>query len=254
MKTNDELHYHQLRWMSASAAHYKHWLGNEHKQTKPQLLGEALDAMLFNSKEVLVFEGNSRRGKAWDVFADSNPESVKLLSSEYDTVTGMLASVQGHSEAMQLLSGIRQKFILWEMAGRKCGGTPDVFTETKVVELKSARSAHPDKFMWDARKIGYHAQLAWYHNALKILGLVAPDALCSIVAVESAPPYPVTIFDLTTECYTEGEKLWRSWFEQLLVCEQSNSFPPYALARVRFEARDTESITLKIDGEDVEIE
>jgi len=243
-----------LKNMALSPAHYRWYADHPIKQTKPMLYGDALDSLLFGTKEVLTFDGASRRTKAWTIFADENPEAVLLLAPEREQVDGMLASLQANSEAMDWLRGTVQTKIEWEMNGRKCSGTPDAFTRNRVAELKSTRSANPDRFQNDGRHRAYHAQLAWYHNGLHELGLVDKNADCAIVAVESSPPYPVTIFKLTGRAYDEGTKLWRLWFERLLVCEQSEKWPAYCESIVPFETPDTEGLTLKIDGEEMEIE
>lgn len=213
-------------------------------------LGDALDALLFKTKEVRTFEGSSRRGKAWDKFVEDNPESVLLTVPEQIDTLGMLASLQANSAAMDLLNGKCQQRIEWEINGRQCQGTPDVAGPNRIVELKSTRSANPDWFPWDARKMGYHAQLTWYGHGLNL----PVTAEYWIIAVESSPPYPVTLFKLTERAVTEGEKLWRLWFERLLVCEATDTWPAYTAAPVPFDTPDVESLTLKIEGEEVEVE
>lgn len=154
---------------------------------------------------------------------------------------------------MELLTGDRQQVTRWAMNGRSCQGTPDVFLRNRVVELKSTRSANPDWFQYDARKLAYHAQLAWYANGLVQAGRIDPNPKLFIVAVESTAPYPVTIFELTPQAVEAGNKLWRLWFERLLVCEASNTWPAYTEAVVPFDVPDTGEFILKIEGEDVEV-
>lgn len=249
------LHFSKLKWMSKSAAHYRYALDHPMKQTKAMLLGGALDALVFKTKEVVTFDGGSRRTKAWTTFEEqSDPESVLLLPPERAQVDGMLAALQSNSAAMELLSGETQRTLKWRINDRECEGTPDVFDTGKVVELKSTINANPNKFQWDARNRGYHAQLAWYWNALNTLKLTANDAKCWIVAVESTPPHSVTIFKLTEGAMLEGAKMWCSWLERLRVCEHTDLWPGYTDAVVPFEVLDTDSLTLKIEGEDVDID
>jgi hypothetical protein len=250
------IRFSDLKFMSKSPAHYLEHLNTPGPETKALRFGSALDAMLYGTKEVLTFEGASRRGKAWDAFEEANPESVLLIPSERKQIDGMFWSLQApqHAEALDLLmDGSRQQQIEWNMNGRACSGIPDTFNRKKVVELKSGRTSSPDFFPFDSRKFAYHAQLSWYRNALTILGLCDPGATCTVVAVESSPPYPVTIFDATERAMLAGEKLWRLWFERLLVCEASNVWPEYTQARVPLDVPDSESLTLTIEGEDVEV-
>lgn len=249
------IRFSNLRWMAKSPAHYNYALTHPPDETKAMRFGSALDALLFKTKQVLVFEGKSRNSKAWDTFAAERPEAVLLTTPQQEIVLGMLASVQANSQAMDLLNGGKQQQrIAWKIGDRDCAGTPDVWAPSRVVELKSTRNANPDWFQYDARKMGYHVQLAWYTFALQTLGLVKAGAENWIVAVESSPPHPVTIFQLTERAQQEGAKLWRLWFERLLVCEQADSWPGYTAATVPLDTPDTDSLTLKVEGEDLEVE
>lgn len=242
-----------LKFMGRSPAHYRYALDHPMRQTKSMLLGSGLDALYFGTNEVLTFEGASRRTKAWTAFADENPESVLLLPPERASCDGMLAALQANSKAVELLAGERQETLRWAMGTRECEGTPDVFGPDKVVELKTTINASVFKFPWDARKLAYHAQLAWYWNALHDLKLTANDAKCWIVAVESTPPHPVTIFQLTERAFTEGAKMWRGWFERLLVCEATDCWPAYSDAVVPLDTPDSDSVSLIIGGEETEV-
>jgi hypothetical protein len=104
------------------------------------------------------------------------------------------------------------------------------------------------------RWYGYHSQLAWYRRALIESRFGTPASLW-IVAAESAPPYPVTVFRLTEQAIEQGERACRSWLELLKVCEESDSWPAYTDAVVPFDVPDdeSESFTLTIDGEETEV-
>lgn len=246
-----------LKHMAASPAHYADKLKRGVKETKSILLGSAVDAVTFDNKKIAVFIGPTRRGKVWDEFRQTYAGSLILNENEYAAAMGMARSLRRNTAAMNMLDGERQTFLSWDMAGngtlRRCNGTPDVFRVNRVVELKTGRTSNPNYFPYDARKFAYHAQLDWYRNALALLSRCSPTATCHIVAVESSPPYPVTVFDLSERTLLEGRKLWRGWFEQLLVCEASNSFPEYTQTSVPWDVPDTDTLTLQIDGEDVEV-
>jgi hypothetical protein len=94
---------------------------------------------------------------------------------------------------------------------------------------------------------------AWYRRALIECGFGTPASYW-IVAVESAPPYPVTVFRLTDNAIEQGERACRAWLERLLVCESADCWPTYTEAAVPFDIADAdEGFTLRIDGEDVEV-
>ena len=127
------------------------------------------------------------------------------------------------------------------------------FSIENLVELKTGKSAHPERFVSAGKFYGYHAQLAWYRRAMIESGVGTPASLW-IVAAESAPPYPVTVFRLTEQAIELGERACRAWLENLLVCEANDSWPAYTDAVVPFDVEDYGSVTLTIDGEETEVE
>lgn len=251
----DPIHFSQLKAMGQSALHYRHRLENAAAETKALRLGRAVDAILFGTCGVVGFDGQ-RRGKEWAAFAQANAGAICLNKTEHEQVLGMSDAIERHEEAMDLLStGTRQKLVEWTISGRSCAGTPDTFTEGRVVELKTCRSADPRRFVWDARRLGYHAQLSWYQEGLLQSGRARPP-LAFIVAVESIAPHPVTVFALTDRALDQGMRAWRLWFEQLRVCEESDAWPAYAEQAVPFDLPEEEEggTKLVIGGEEVEID
>jgi hypothetical protein len=70
-----------------------------------------------------------------------------------------------------------------------------------------------------------------------------------VVAVESTPPFPVTVMRLTDRALDQGERLCTSWMETLLNCEASNFWPPYAQSIVPLDVPDDPEIEFS-DGEE----
>jgi hypothetical protein len=248
------VHFSLLKSMSSSPMHYKHAVENDRAETLALRLGRAVDALLFGTCGVVGFDG-ARRGPEWKAFAEANAGAICLNKTELAQVRGMAATLEANDEAMRLLAaGERQRTLKWKIGGRQCEGTPDVFTKDNLVELKTCRSSHPMRFVWDGRRMAYHAQLAWYREALLQCGLASP-AFTYIVAVESKAPHPVTVFELTDRALDEGNRTWRLWFERLRASEESDAWPPYAESIVPFDVPEEESgFSLRIGGEEVEIE
>jgi len=251
MKLQEEVRFSNLKNMSRSPAHYRYSVEQQREDTLALRLGRLTDAIIFETPGVVIWDG-IRRGKAWDAFKATNINADIFTLSEFEPAKEMALAIQRHDLAMQLLDGDRQHTLRWDYVGRKCRGTPDCFTSKRIVDLKTARNAHPDKFRRDAIWYGYHAQLAWYLNGIEsTLGKRPEEAF--IVAVESAAPYPITIHQLTPRALDMGERMCRLWMERLLVCEASGSWPGYCEAVVPFDVID-DSFELQIDGETVEVE
>jgi hypothetical protein len=245
MQTNDlePVRFSRLKLFSKSAAHYAHGYGDD---TGPMRKGSALHRYLLGDKSaVVLYPGKVRRGKQWDAFQKENEGADILIKSEFKDVDGMRKSIERHPRAMALLDGIREERIEWEMGGRACAGTPDVVSilhagSKRVVELKSSVSSAPDLFRWQAKRMAYHAQLAWYAHGLESALTYAPGPVIEqyIVAVESTPPYPVTVVRVTDKMRNKGMRQCRLWFEQLLVCERADHFPGYVEADVDWDDDD----------------
>lgn len=249
------LHFSTLKAMGLSPMHYAHLNAVGREETRSLRLGIALDAGTFGTREVVVYQGD-RRGAKWKEFEalNSGPDKIIITAKEEPLVAGMARALLSRPDALELLRGERQKTLNWKINGRECEGTPDAFTAERLTDLKTSRTSHPERFPYEARRFGYVAQLSWYLHAIEQTGRPRPSS-AFIVVVESVPPHPVTIFQVTERAIELGERTWRLWFERLRACEESNAWPPYTEAFVPLDApEDSEGFSLTIDGESVEVD
>lgn len=221
------LHFSQLKHIARSPLHFKHALSTSRKDKRHFRIGRAVDMLHTGNTEKLIIYPGERRGKKWADFEAAQPADAEIITeSEKLDIYGMAGALHKRTDALDLLQGDRQRMFQWSIAGRPCEGTPDCFTWRRVTDLKSTRNADPRRFKWDARKLGYHAQLSWYAHGLRAAKLAEPTE-CYIVAVESEAPYPVVVYQLTPDDLERGAKLWRGWFETLRTCEESDHWPGY---------------------------
>lgn len=172
-----------------------------------------------------------RNGAAWEKFQADNRGALILSQSEYDETNRMVDSVRANPFALELLKGKIEDTIEFDFLGIPSRTTPDARTPKVVVELKTCRSSEPYAFAWQMKKLFYHAQMAFHVEGMAALN-ASLNPTPYIVAVESSPPYPVTVFRVTPAAMLEGHKLIRLWFEQLKVCKSANTYPPYSQAVV----------------------
>lgn len=227
----------RLKLISQSPAHYFYACqdSSDH-DSLARRIGRGAHAMILGQPWT-VFRGKVRNGKVWEEFKAAN-EGVEILNeTEYETSSRITESILKNSDAKELLFGsganLEQR-IDWTLDGRACQSRPDSFTGDVVSELKTARTSHPTKFLIDAQRAGYHAQLAFYQAAIEASGLGAPKN-AAIVAVESRRPHIVTCFELTPRAIEMGARLVRMWWEQLRNCEESCAWPTYSSLRVPFD-------------------
>ncbi len=183
--------------------------------------GTAVHALLFGTRKVVGYHGSVRRGKEYDAFAAAHIDHEILTAAEFDKARRMADAVRACKLAEPYLKGVVETTLLFRWIGLDCRATPDVNAPSHLTELKTAASAEPLKFTYQALRMAYHAQMRMQQIAC---GDKRP---CFIVCVESAEPFPVTVFELDKRTLEIGEKLLMTWAERLKNCEASGTYPPY---------------------------
>ena len=226
------IRFSHLKAYGRSAMHGHHARTVESEPTVAMQRGTATHAMLFGNRQVVCYPGAVRRGKGFDAFVADNPDAEILTVAEFDKAQAMAAAVRASPLAMKYLDGEFEKTLLFKWYGQDCRATPDVRGHRWVTELKTTADANPDKFQWHALRMHYHAQLAFQMIA-------APEAEAAfIVVVESAPPFPVTVMQVTERAREQGERLLMTWMERLIVSEQSGAYPAYCESLVMLDLPD----------------
>lgn len=204
-------------------------------------IGRGAHALMFG-QPVVVYTGKFRNGKQWDAFKAEHDGKAEILNQrEMDQARRMVDALNDNALSRELLlnGATCEQRIDWRYLGRQCRSTPDAYKRDVVTDLKSTRVMPPGRFVSAATKMAYHAQVAFYSEALRTAGLANPSA-AFIVAVESVPPYSVTNFEVTQRALEMGARTYRLWFEQLLACEASDSWPGYAEGAIPFDVPDDE--------------
>jgi len=243
----DPRHFSTLKNMARSPAHYLSSVLEPREPTAPMRFGNICHSILFRQPHIVW--PKQRRGKDWEAFEASRPANdtrLVITQDEYDRARRVCDAIGANPDATRVLVGQHEVERTWSMLCTPCAGRLDVLGDRYVTEFKTTTNSHPATFMRGAMRLGYHAQLPWY-----IDGVGQPDWDAYIVAVEVAPPYAVTVFQLSPRVLQEGRKLYRLWMEQLLVCESTNDWPAYCQSVVPFDMPDYDQ-PLIIDGEEVE--
>ncbi len=215
-----------LRAYGRSPAHGKHArLAHRDDPTYAMERGTAVHAILFENKKVVGYPGKQRRGKEYEAFVAEHENHEILTLAEYDKANRMADAVRACKLAEPVLNGIREDTLLFKWMGMPCRATPDVRGPDYLTELKTAATSDPSRFVWDARRRHYHAQLRFQEYACEPLKIRVRDHY--IVCVESEAPHPVTVFHVEPEALEEGDKLLTLWAERLKNCEASEAYPPY---------------------------
>ena len=245
-----------LKHMARSALHYWDAVQLDRQDTLAMRLGRGAHAMVLGMP-VVKWVGKTRNGKAWDAFKTRHADKEILNAKEWAASEGIANAIRRHPIAAPILfeNTTLEEQIVWEFLGRKCTSRPDARRGSAMVcDLKTTQCAEPKKFERDSMYRGYNAQLAFYEMATEYLTGTAPSEVY-VVAVESKRPYAITVLQLTDEARESGRRLCRLWFERLLVCEASNTWPAYvdAIAQLNVPGEGDPDNAIDIDDLDEEL-
>lgn len=225
------IRFSHLRAFGRSPAHGKiARSGEETDPTSSMEKGTAAHAIMFQTRKVLPWhKGRPRSGKEFEAFAAENPDAEILTAADYDDACRMAEAVLRHKDAEALLFAkgvVHEQTLQFLRAGRICRATPDARVPALYnVELKSTADASPRAFWFHARRMAYHAQMAWQSVACEARGARPGESY--VVAVEQKSRV-VQVYQYGPRMLEEGHKLCHLWFERLCACEDADAFPGYS--------------------------
>ena len=179
--------------------------------------------------DYILWEGGTRRGKAWEEFRAINANKSILTRDEFEDVKGMHEAVRTFPPAMRYLQcGEAEVSMQWSMGGRAFRGRIDWLTQVDghpvIVDLKTTRDARPFKFGSDAFRLGYHLQFALYVDGFK--AITGKDARFVVIAVESKGPFEPAVFEVPEDVLQRGREEYERLVALLDECEATDSWPP----------------------------
>jgi hypothetical protein len=144
-----------------------------------------LEPMVF-ARSIAVWDGGTRRGKAWDAWQAENEGKADLTPKELDTFTAMQAAIRADKDARFALSQASETERVFQWQDDRLGACKarlDGYGPRVVVEFKTCRAISKRSFLNQAESLGYGLQLAWYWHAAG-----RPENVW-LVAQESVPPF-----------------------------------------------------------------
>lgn len=231
----------------------------ERKQTEQMAFGSAFHEIVLESDAIktgvimqdggksyahvqmhVLGKGGSRATNAYKDFAAGIPSGMAILDdADFESIRGMILSLQGHRSAMALLTkkGDTEQSVFWEcpQSGLMLKARIDRLTAELIVDLKTCQSADPKEFSKSAFGWGYHRQAAMYGDAIQALwGFQAPMAF---IAIEKTPPYTVNVFELSNKFVELGREHNREALARLVECKRTGVWRgPYGDSIITIEA------------------
>jgi hypothetical protein len=171
-----------------------------------------------------------------------------LTVKEYDHGCRMRDALRSHADAAALLFGpgvVLEQPIHWARGStlRACSSRPDARKPGDwIVDLKTCRTAKPERFTNAAKWSGYPGQLAYYREADKFERGVHVDSLAAadlyIVAIEPFAPYAITVFRFDVTASDYGARQVDTCWGRLVEAEASNTWPAYVESIAPFVIED----------------
>lgn len=204
---NRPLSYSSLKEFRKSPMHYIARLTKPFVQTPAMLLGSVVDMLAltpekFEDKMAVSpkFDKRTKQGKAdFEAFEIQHQGKLILNEETHEIAKAIVNAMKSHPVASLLLENkIRAQIRMeWKDTATKLPliGYADLETqidgEIFLVDLKTTRSADPNKFEKDFYNLEYYLQAAMYLDAYHKAKFRFPKFL--ILAVESTEPYGVSV-------------------------------------------------------------
>lgn len=201
-----------------SPLHYLHAIQELSPDTTSRAMGRLLHAFVLRPRDVdaefVVFDGE-RRGNAWKDFAAANAGRTILRASEWETVDAQASAVLERWPVPRST----EVYLSWACpdTGIECKGMADAIGGGVLTDLKGTGPLDlAERTLW---RSGYVHQLAMYR-------LMAGGSLrAQIVAVESATPHDVGIFEIDDVALSIAEREVKAALRRVAECRASNVWP-----------------------------
>jgi len=208
-----------LRSFRKSPLHARHYMTQPREDTAALMVGEAAHYAILEpekfSERYSVPPDVDRRTKVgredWQAWIDSHPKCVPLRLEEYQAAQAISDRVKAHTEASRFLygEGANELTLAWADDLVLCKARPDriavVDKFTWLPDIKTCRDASPWAFAKAAWDYGYHNKAAWYlDGAAQLFGKA--ERRMVFIAVESAPPHAIALYELTDEAIAQGRQ------------------------------------------------
>jgi len=245
-----------------SMKHMRYYLNNPPDPTPAMQWGNLCHSAILEperfERDIAVFEGDAKRGKAWTEFCEENDGKEIVTVSESAQLAAMIESVHSRADIKTLLTeGRRECSMFWESDDYGAAkGRMDLYNENHVVDLKTTNDL--TRFKDTAARLRYHMRMGWYQVGLReITG--AKDCLpVYIVTVEQDPPYDTRIYEYDPEALAVGRDVAQAVAKQYRECEKSGEYPGICADITTLRLPDwmmagSEPLALVVGGQSIEM-
>lgn len=238
--TDHRVHWSTLKALAESPLAYR-WLTEHPREDTPSLLlGRAVHCAILEPDRYPAAYVVAERADGTPIrrdartaeyrdFLAAHPGAEILTRADYDQARVMSDAVWADRAASRVLGGsgaLIEHRLSWTDAGTgiECAGRIDWYRAGVLLDLKTTRcdlSMHAVGS--EVARYSYHAQLAWYADALRAGGV--PVETVYVLAVQSVAPHDVGVFVLEAEALEAGRQHYRSLLARLVECRERDAWP-----------------------------
>lgn len=203
----------------------------------------------------------NKQSDAYKEWAAARRAEGRILStrSDMDLHQRVHDAVRSHPVAAMYLSwpGQAEVSIYWQHPLElKCKSRIDWLGDRAILDLKSTRDIRPHDFARSAYRYRYHAQAAYYQDAVKALTGERRPYL--IVAVEKTPPFDVVVTEVPDDALAAGRAMYQDWMLRVLECQETGEWPGVSLEQTVLELppyafSDMDDAALIVGGKEIRL-
>jgi hypothetical protein len=237
----------ELGWFEVSPEYYQYKKNLGGAPTDAMLLGSAVHYLAFepeNFKEYMMVldralmpeptkDFRTKVNQEWrsQQFMIALEKGIEIIDSDDLKIAQIMANkLLEVPESRDLIRYTRAKYeavLQWEADGLRFKGKVDELSDLFLLDLKTMQDASPGAVrhaIWQNR---IFRQLGMYADGDRIINdtMVLKD--CYVVAIESKPPYGVSVHKIAEDYLEFGITEYRKLAKGLALCEKANHWPTY---------------------------
>jgi len=221
MKTNKEhvLSFSSIKAFSRSPNHFLNYKAGDRIESPAMRLGTAAHCAVLEPdrwKQDYLLCTERKGTKAYKAILETNPKTILLNKSDYDTAQKIRSSLYEEPAARKLIEDATQieTMVYGNIQGLPFRGIVDAATKQYVCDLKTTRDASPREFQRAAYNNSYHVQAAIYCELTGIEDYW-------IIAAENTAPYNVVPYKIDKYYLKLGRETLYDWIDRFKAWDGS---------------------------------
>lgn len=210
-----------------SMKHMRYYLTNPTEPTSAMRWGSLCHSAILEperfERDIAVFEGESKRGKAWTEFCETNAGKEIVTVAESAQLAEMIEAVHGRADAKALLTeGQREVSAFWRTEEYGVAkGRLDILSDNSVCDLKTTGDI--SRFQNTAAQLLINVRVGWYQLGVReITGKLLP---VYIISVEQNAPFDVRVWEYDSEALALGRDIAIKTAKRYRECCAAGRYP-----------------------------